>query len=69
MKEDIQQSENRLQEEIRAPLITQTYKRATEEQAENGCYEKKQNRCMVYLSTFVAVCGSFAFGSCVSSSL
>lgn len=68
MKEDIQQSENRLQEEIRAPLITQTYKRATEEQAENGCYEKKQNRCMVYLSTFVAVCGSFAFGSCAGYS-
>ncbi|XP_016442711.1 sugar transporter ERD6-like 7 [Nicotiana tabacum] len=68
MKEDIEQSENRLHEEIRAPLITQTYKRVTEEQAENGCYEKKQNRCMVYLTTFVAVCGSFAFGSCAGYS-
>ncbi|OIT06226.1 PREDICTED: sugar transporter ERD6-like 7 [Nicotiana attenuata] len=68
MKEDIEQSENRLQEEIRAPLITQTNKRVTEEQAENGCYDKKQNRCMVYLSTFVAVCGSFAFGSCAGYS-
>lgn len=68
MKEDIEQSENRLQEEIIAPLITQTYKRATEEEAENGSYHKKQNRCMVYLSTFVAVCGSFAFGSCAGYS-
>ncbi|XP_059295580.1 sugar transporter ERD6-like 7 [Lycium ferocissimum] len=62
MKEDIEQSENR------TPLIIQTNKRVTEEKAENGCYEKKQNRCMVYLSTFVAVCGSFAFGSCVGYS-
>ncbi|XP_060180305.1 sugar transporter ERD6-like 7 [Lycium barbarum] len=62
MKEDIEQSENR------TPLIIQTNKRVTEEKAENGCYEKKQNRCMVYLSTFVAVCGSFAFGSCAGYS-
>jgi SP family facilitated glucose transporter-like MFS transporter 8 len=26
----------------------------------------KESAWMVYLSTFVAVCGSFAFGSCVS---
>ncbi|MCD7451199.1 hypothetical protein HAX54_010082 [Datura stramonium] len=70
MKEDIEQSENRVQEEIKAPLIIQTNKRLVtdEEQAENGCCEKKQDRCMVYLSTFVAVCGSFAFGSCVGYS-
>lgn len=68
MKEDIEQSENKLHEDIRAPLIIQTNKRVKEEHVENGCYEKKQDRCMVYLSTFVAVCGSFAFGSCVSSS-
>lgn len=27
---------------------------------------KPEQPWMVYLSTFVAVCGSFAFGSCVS---
>ena len=27
---------------------------------------KQEQPWMVYLSTFVAVCGSFAFGSCVS---
>ncbi|KAK4357327.1 hypothetical protein RND71_022937 [Anisodus tanguticus] len=57
-----------MKEDIRAPLIIQTNKRATELQVENGCYEKKQDRCMVYLSTFVAVCGSFAFGSCAGYS-
>lgn len=68
MKEDIEQSENRVHEDIRAPFIIQTNKRVTEEHVENGCYEKKQDRCMVYLSTFVAVCGSFAFGSCAGYS-
>ncbi|XP_060181083.1 sugar transporter ERD6-like 7 [Lycium barbarum] len=67
-QEDIEKSENRLQEEMRAPLISQTNTRVTEEQAENGCCEKKQSRCMVYLSTLVAVCGSFAFGSCAGYS-
>ncbi|KAK4355737.1 hypothetical protein RND71_024708 [Anisodus tanguticus] len=60
--EDREQSENSAHEEIRAHLIIQTSKRVAEEQAENGC-EKKQDRCMVYLRTFVAVCSSFALGS------
>ncbi|CAN4093158.1 unnamed protein product [Withania somnifera] len=69
MKEDIEQRENRVHEDIRDPLIIQTNKRVTEQHVENGyCYEKKQDRCMVYLSTFVAVCGSFAFGSCAGYS-
>lgn len=49
----MEKSENTVQEEIRAPLVAQD---------EKG----KENNSMVYLSTFVAVCGSFAFGSCVS---
>lgn len=58
-QDDIEQSENRVNEDhIRAPLITQTNTRVTE--------AKRQDRCMVYLSTFVAVYGSFTFGSCVS---
>lgn len=63
--QDIENGENCVQEEIRAPLLAQ------EEIAANGAEEKplkkssKEERCMVYLSTFVAVCGSYAFGSCV----
>jgi len=32
----------------------------------NMAGSKPDQPWMVYLSTFVAVCGSFAFGSCVS---
>lgn len=40
--------------EVREPLV------------EKDMAESKQEQpWMVYLSTFVAVCGSFAFGSCV----
>ncbi|XP_024981403.1 sugar transporter ERD6-like 7 [Cynara cardunculus var. scolymus] len=46
-----------IQDEIRAPLVAQTIDECKQE----SC---KQNNFMVYLSTFVAVCGSFAFGSC-----
>lgn len=31
--------------------------------------DSKEDRFMVYLSTFVAVCGSYAFGSCVSDEM
>lgn len=40
----------------RAPLIAQDETR-------------KENNYMVYLSTFVAVCGSFSFGTGVSTKL
>ena len=58
--------ENRAEEEFRAPLILTD--------KEHGCYgdeEKtvkstKEDRWMVYLSTFVAVCGAYEFGCCVS---
>ncbi|KAL7583966.1 sugar transporter ERD6-like 7 [Lactuca sativa] len=51
---------NTNQDEIRAPLIAQT----VDEKHESI----KQSNFMVYLSTFVAVCGSFAFGSCAGYS-
>lgn len=41
--------------EVREPLVDK-------DMAES----KPEQPWMVYLSTFVAVCGSFAFGSCVS---
>ena len=58
--------ENRAEEEFRSPLILTD--------KEDGCYgdeEKtvkstKEDRWMVYLSTFVAVCGAYEFGCCVS---
>ncbi|KAL6516047.1 hypothetical protein OROGR_019352 [Orobanche gracilis] len=43
-------------EKIRVPLL--------EEEKRSS----KEERCMVYFSTFVAVCGSYAFGSCAGYS-
>lgn len=57
--QDIENGQN----STRAPLL---------EAAGNGAQlhpskkSSKEDRFMVYLSTFVAVCGSYAFGSCVS---
>nr|GEX13017.1 sugar transporter ERD6-like 7 [Tanacetum cinerariifolium] len=48
------------QDEVRAPLVAQTIDEKTE--------SNKESNFMVYLSTFVAVCGSFAFGSCAGYS-
>ncbi|KAI3449578.1 hypothetical protein Pfo_006243 [Paulownia fortunei] len=67
--QDIENGENCVPEEIRAPLLPQE-----EIAAANGDEEQplkknsKEERCMVYLSTFVAVCGSYAFGSCAGYS-
>lgn len=69
-KQDAEKSEKGLQEEIRAPLIpekkTNSYKdgNGSEDQATKSGNE---HEWMVYLTTFVAVCGSYAFGSCVSN--
>lgn len=54
IKQDVERGEN----SVRAPFITP--------QKEDG-YESKEERWLVYFSTIVAVCGSYAFGSCVSS--
>ncbi|KAK6164731.1 hypothetical protein DH2020_001595 [Rehmannia glutinosa] len=63
---DVENGENCSREEIRAPLLPI---------AENGDNKEspleksfKDDKCMVYLSTFVAVCGSYAFGSCAGFS-
>ncbi|KAK4407084.1 Sugar transporter ERD6-like 7 [Sesamum angolense] len=66
--EDIENGESCVQEEIRAPLLSRV------EIAENGDEEKplkkssNEERWMVYLTTFVAVCGSYAFGCCAGYS-
>ncbi|XP_076890491.1 sugar transporter ERD6-like 7 [Bidens hawaiensis] len=47
-------------DDMHTPLITQTIDRNHE--------SNKSSNFMVYLTTFVAVCGSFAFGSCAGYS-
>lgn len=39
---------------------------ADEEEGYSDATSNKESLWMVYLSTFVSVCGSFEFGSCVS---
>ncbi|KAL3517523.1 hypothetical protein ACH5RR_020112 [Cinchona calisaya] len=60
----MENSENRVEEEIRAPLIKQDGF-GDQEKAEK---RSKEDRWMVYLSTFVAVCGSYEFGCCAGYS-
>lgn len=50
---------NRMEKEIKAPLVSESNSRRDGKGVED--------QTMVYFSTFVAVCGSYAFGSCVSS--
>ena len=64
IKEDV---ENSVQEaEIREPLIQDNNNLA---HGEDGPSQKSSSAhpWMVYFSTFVAVCGSYAFGACVSA--
>ena len=70
IKQDIEKGEDSTQEEIRKPLM-QGQKNlpdaggsGSEDQTDQS---SKEHLWMVYLSTFVAVCGSFEFGSCVSA--
>ncbi|KAM5563833.1 hypothetical protein ABKV19_018460 [Rosa sericea] len=58
IREDV---ENVVQENIREPLM-----RGTGEGSGHG--SSKEDQWMVYLSTFVAVCGSYEFGCCVGYS-
>ncbi|XP_075483220.1 sugar transporter ERD6-like 7 [Primulina tabacum] len=66
--QEIQNGENLAQEEIRVPLISQEkrFNNGDEEQPTKGSIG--EDRFMVYLTTFVAICGSFAFGSCAGYS-
>ncbi|KAK2990544.1 hypothetical protein RJ640_019824 [Escallonia rubra] len=70
-RQDIQKAEQSVQEEIREPLVPREKTEAdedgygAEDQTQKG---SKGHEWMVYLSTFVAVCGSYAFGSCAGYS-
>ncbi|XP_057473654.1 sugar transporter ERD6-like 7 [Actinidia eriantha] len=71
-KQDPEQGENSLQEEIREPLILVDKASADEEDgsavADQTRKSSKGHEWMVYLSTFIAVCGSYAFGACAGYS-
>ncbi|KAJ4955914.1 hypothetical protein NE237_012697 [Protea cynaroides] len=60
IEQDMEAGENRLQEEIREPLI--------QSGGDGASKGTKEPPCMVYFSTFVAVCGAFSFGSCIGFS-
>ncbi|XAR58506.1 hypothetical protein NMG60_11013931 [Bertholletia excelsa] len=60
-RRDEEQGENSLQETVE-PLLQKEKISADEDQNSRG------RRWMVYLSTFVAVCGSYAFGACAGYS-
>lgn len=66
IQEDLEQCKNRAEhEEVREPLMD----KKNQSGDQDGFFAQsssKESAWMVYLSTFVAVCGSFAFGSCVS---
>lgn len=67
IQEDLEQCKNRGElEEVREPLMDKT-NHSGEQDGSFAQSSSKESVWMVYLSTFVAVCGSFAFGSCVSS--
>ncbi|CAA2935094.1 sugar transporter ERD6-like 7 [Olea europaea subsp. europaea] len=66
--QDIEKAENSLQEEIKVPLISQEKRAENVKNCGGSDKQIKEERCMVYLSTFVAVCGSYSFGSCAGYS-
>ncbi|KAL2510611.1 Sugar transporter ERD6-like 7 [Abeliophyllum distichum] len=66
--QDIERAENTLQEEFKVPLISQEKREGNVENGNGSELQIKEERFMVYLSTFVAVCGSYAFGSCAGYS-
>lgn len=69
-KQGVEKDEGNTQEEIREPLIQgQKYLpgeggSGSEDQMDQS---NQKHPWIVYLSTFVAVCGSYEFGCCVSS--
>ncbi|XP_059438505.1 sugar transporter ERD6-like 7 [Corylus avellana] len=64
IKEDV---ENCVQEEMRQPLM-QDQKNLADGQEGSSQGSNKGHPWMVYFSTFVAVCGSYSFGSCAGYS-
>lgn len=65
---DVENGENKGFEDMREPFIPQK-KVVAHEEDESDESSNRGTMGMVLLSTFVAVCGSFEFGSCVSTKL
>lgn len=67
IKEDVEHGVQ--EEQIREPLMPPEEKNLAVAAEEDGSANEssKGHPWMVYFSTFVAVCGSYEFGCCVSS--
>ncbi|KAJ4850750.1 hypothetical protein Tsubulata_050411 [Turnera subulata] len=63
--EDVEYGSKGVHREVREPLMKKDQTQDGSVSHQNG---SKESVWMVYLSTFVAVCGSFAFGSCAGYS-
>ncbi|XP_021279495.1 sugar transporter ERD6-like 7 [Herrania umbratica] len=68
IREDIEKGNNSFHEEASVPLLQEQKNMADEEDGHTDQTSSKANFWMVYVSTFVAVCGSFEFGSCAGYS-
>ncbi|KAL0459589.1 UNVERIFIED_CONTAM: Sugar transporter ERD6-like 7 [Sesamum latifolium] len=66
--EDIENGESCVQEEIRAPLLSRVETVGNGDEEKPSKKSSNEERWMVYLTTFVAVCGSYAFGCCAGYS-
>ncbi|OAY49640.1 sugar transporter ERD6-like 7 [Manihot esculenta] len=66
IKEDIEDGNDGAHQEMREPLVGKNL--ADEEDGSREQYSSKESVWMVYLSTAVAVCGSFEFGCCAGYS-
>lgn len=67
-KQNMEVPENNYQVEIRVPLIRGPEAKVADEDdyaVEYRTGKNKDHKWILYLTTFVTVCGSFAFGSCV----
>ena len=67
-KQNMEVAENNYHVEIRAPFIPGQKAKVADEDDYAVEYQTGKNKgqqWILYLTTFVTVCGSFAFGSCV----
>lgn len=68
-KKELQRADKSYRDEIREPLIQERKSLGNEGRtADEAQTSNKENLWMVYLSTFVAVCGSYEFGACAGYS-
>lgn len=65
---DVENGDNQGLEDLQEPLVKLEKKAISYEDSESDVsVESSSSIVTVLLSTFVAVCGSFEFGSCVST--